>query len=254
MIAAALLALALAADPACGLPRLEEGQRPWRAGETLTYDLDVLGMVRAGTLELSVERPISGGKVLPLKARARTDASVANVKKFAGVALSWIDAATLLPERYRDESDEGGVHKVSDARILPGEPEVTITHRYGEREGKTSYRREGEVLDALSTLTYLRAAKLSPGDRFCFDLVANRRFWRLEGRVAEKIEKVDTAAGRFDTFRVDATTRRADRPAAPPRTLHLWFTNDARRLLVAVVSEVDLGPVRAMLSGIRGAR
>jgi uncharacterized protein DUF3108 len=261
-----LLALALAAGPqtaaspggqeppGCGLPALAGGERPWRAGETLTFDLDVLGIVRAGTLQITIEPAISGGKVVPLRARAKTDASVANVKKFAGVALSWIDAQTLLPERYRDETEEDGVHKVSDARILPQQPELTIEYRYGDRAGKTSYPRERQVLDALSTLTFLRAAKLAPGDRFCFELVANRRFWRLEGEVAAKTEKVDTPAGRFDTFRVDATTRRVDRPTDRPRPIHLWFTRDARRLLVAVVSEVDVGPVRAVLSGTRGAR
>lgn len=273
MIALALLSAALAAEPpppaadpgarpegaedaACGLPPLASpaGERPWRPGETLTFDLDVLGMVKAGTLQITIERPMSGGKIVPLRARARTDAAVSQLKKFAGVALSWIDAATLLPERYRDETEEDGQRKVSDARIQPAGPELVIEYRYGERAGKTSYPRRRDVLDALSTITYLRAARLEPGDRFCLDLVANRRFWRMEGRVAAKAEKVDTPAGRFDTFRVDASTRRVDRPGDRARPVHLWFTRDARRLLVAVVSEVDVGPVRAMLSGVRGAR
>jgi hypothetical protein len=250
----AVLALSLGAAPACGLPALGPGEPPWRTGESLGYDLDVLGIVKAGTMQLAVERPMSGGKVIPLRARARTDAAIANVKRFAGVALSWIDARTLLPERYRDEADEGGVRKTSDARILPAGPELTIEYRYGERSGKSSYPRERDVLDALSTIYYLRAARLAPGDRFCFDLVANRRFWRLEGTVAAKRERVDTPAGRFETFRVDATTRRADRPGDRPRPVHLWFGTDARRLPVAFVSEVDVGPVRATLSSIRGAR
>jgi hypothetical protein len=250
----ALLSLVLAAEPACGLPPLAAGERPWRTGETLAFDLDLLGVVKAGTLELSVERPMSGGKIVPLRGRARATSSVASVKRFAAVALSWIDASSLLPERYRDESEEDGVRKVSDARILPAGAELAIEHQYGDRTGRTVYPREREVLDALSTIAYLRAARLAPGDRFCFDLVANRRFWRLEGSVAPRGEKVQTPAGAFDTFRVDATTRRADRPEDRPRPVHLWFTRDARRLLVAVVTEVDPGPVRAMLAGIRGAR
>ena len=70
MIAAALLAVALAAGAlrAAGSPHGDE--RPWRTGETLTYDLDVLGVVKTGTLQLSVERPMSGGKIVPLRARA----------------------------------------------------------------------------------------------------------------------------------------------------------------------------------------
>lgn len=251
---AALLALALAAEPACGLPPLAAAERPWKTGETLTYDLDVLGMVKAGTLQLSVERPMSGGAVLPLRARAKTTASVANVKRFAAVALSWVDAATLLPERYRDESEEDGVRKVSDARIRPVRPELVIETQFGERQARAAYPRQGEVLDGLSAIAWLRAARIAPGDRFCFDLVANRRFWRLEGSVAAKPEKVETAAGKFDTFRVDASMRRADRPADRPRPIHIWISRDARRLPIAIVSEVDVGPVRAMLSGMRGVK
>jgi len=254
MIAPPLLALALAAEPACGLPPLAPGDRPWQTGETLTYDLDVLGVVKAGTFQLSVERPMSGGEIVPLRGRAKTTSSVANVKKFAAVALSWIDARTLLPERYRDEAEEDGVRKISDARIRPPGPELVIETQYGDKKARAAFPRQGEVLDGLSAIAYLRAAKVAPGDRFCFDLVANRRFWRLEGSVAPKAEKVETAAGTFDTFRVDLTMRRADRPEDRPRPVHLWFTRDARRLPVAIVSEVDVGPVRAMLSGIRGAR
>jgi hypothetical protein len=254
VIPAALLALSLAAAPECGLPPLADGGAPWRPGESLAYDLDVLGVVKTGTLQLSVERPMSGGKIVPLRARAKTTAAVANLKRFTGVALSWVDAETLLPERYRDEADEGGVRKASDVRMMPPAPELTIEYRYGDKAGRTSYPRERDVLDALSTLYYLRAARLSPGDRFCFDLVANRRFWRLEGTVAAKPERVETPAGRFETLRVDATTRRVDRPEDRPRPVHLWFAADARRLPVAMVSEVDLGPVRATLSSIRGAR
>ncbi len=254
MIAAGLLALALAAEPACGLPPLAPGERPWKTGETLTYDLDVLGVVKAGTFQLSVERPMSGGELVPLRARARTTSSVANVKRFAAVALSWIDARTLLPERYRDESEEDGVRKISDATINPPGPELVIETQYGDRTSRLTFPRQGTVLDGLSAIAYLRAAKVAPGDRFCCELVANRRFWRMEGSIAPKAEKVDTPAGKFDTFRVDATLRRVDRPADRPRPVHLWFTRDARRLPIAIVSEVDVGPVRAMLSSVRGAR
>jgi hypothetical protein len=255
-VIAAVLALTLGAGQAaspCGLPPLAGGDRPWRTGETLTYDLGLLGMVAAGTMQISVERAMPGG-IVPLRARAKTTQTAASLKPFAGVALSWIDPRTLLPERYRDEAEEGGVHKVSDARIRPPGPELVIEYRYGDTAGKNAYPREREVLDALSTLFYLRAARLTPGERICFDLVANRRFWRLEATVAAKREKVETPAGKFDTVRVDATTRRADRPQDKPRPIHMWFGTDARHLPVAIVSEIDLGPVTATLASTRATR
>lgn len=255
-LALAAPAASQAAPPAaldCRLPPLADGPRPWRTGEQLEFELDVLGMVKTGTLQLSVEPPMSGGKIVSLRARAKTTAAVANIRKFAAVGLSWIDARTLLPERYRDEADENGVRKVSDTRIDAGVPQVTITYRFGERGGETVHPRAGEVLDPVSAIYYLRAARIAPGDRFCFDLVGNRRYWRLEGSVAPRTERVDTPAGRFETLRVDATLRRVGQ-GHKARPLHLWFSTDARRLLVAAVSEVDVGPVRGMLSSVRGAR
>jgi hypothetical protein len=192
--------------------------------------------------------------VIPLRGRARSTPSAASLRPFTGVALSWIDATTLRPERYRDESEEDGVHKMSDTRIAPAGPELVIEHRFGENAGKTSFPRSREVLDALSTVYFLRAARLAPGDRFCFDMVANRRFWRFDGTVAAKREKVETPAGKFEALRVDATMQRADRPGDKPRPIHLWFSTDARRLPLAFVSAVDIGPVSAMLSSVRGAR
>lgn len=254
MLLLPLLALALAAGPPCGLPARAPGPPPWITGETLTYDLDVLGMVQAGTLELSVEPPLSGGKVVPLRARARTDASVAALRNVRAVGLSWIDARSLLPERYRDEAVEDGVRKSSDTRLAPAGPQVTIAYRLGARSGEATHPRRGEVLDPLSGLALLRAARLAPGDAFCFDLVGNRRLWRLEGTVASRIEVVETPAGRLETLRIDALARRADAPDARPRPLHLWISTDPRRLLVAAVSELDVGPVRATLTGVRGAR
>lgn len=256
MLAALALGLALGAEAAAGADacRLPERapQRPWRTGETLSFDLDVLGMVKAGVLELTVDRPMSGGRIVPLRARAKTTEAVASLKRFTAVGLSWIDAKTLLPERYRDEADENGVRKMSDTRMPEDAQQITIAYQFGEKKGSTTFTRNAEVLDALSGLYYLRASRLAPGDRFCFDLVGNRRFWRLEGQVAERTEKIETPAGTFETLRIDAVARRADRQGAT-RPVHLWFTTDARRLLVAAVSEVDIGPVRAMLASVRGA-
>jgi hypothetical protein len=253
LAAPTLLGLVLAAPP-CALPALG-GALPFTTGETVVYDLDVLGIVKAGMLQLSVERPISGGKVLSLRARGKTDASLANLRKATGVGLSWVDARTLVPERYREESEEDGVRRSTDARLRPSAPSVRIEERVGERRWAAAYPRDGDVLDAVSAAYYLRAARLAPGAPFCFDLVARGRYWRVRGAVAGKTERVDTPVGKLETIRLDAEARRAGAPAdAPGRPVHLWISTDARRLLVAVVSEIDAGPVRAMLASVRGAR
>lgn len=242
-----LLAAALAAPP-CGLPPLAPA-RPWTAGETLSFDVAVMGMVKAGTLQLAAEAPMLSGTQVPLKARVRNTSVFAKIRRVKGVALSWVDARSLRPQRYRDDLDQDGVRRTTDTRFDRAGPTVKMSWTSGQQKGVAEFERQQEVLDALSAIYLLRAAELRPGEELCFDLLANRRFWRFRGTVAREQERVDTEAGSFQTIRVDARVVRAD-DAAQSRPLHLWFSSDRRRLLVAVVSEVDLGPVQAMLSRI----
>ena len=243
---AALAALALAAAGDCGLPPLRSGRLPWRTGESLSYDFDLMGIVRAGTLSIEAQRPMFQGRQLPVRARLRNTSVFAKVRRIEGVALSWMDARTLLPERYRDEISEDGVMKVSDARLRASPAEVTIDNRFGEKAESQTFRREAEVLDVLSGAYYLRAADLRPGQELCFDLVATRRYWRVRGTVAPRPERVQSGAGLHDTLRVDLSLTRADKPEVK-RQLHVWIDTGPRRYLVAAVSEIELGPVRLML-------
>ncbi|HVP67468.1 MAG TPA: DUF3108 domain-containing protein [Anaeromyxobacteraceae bacterium] len=243
-----VVALTLAADP-CGLPALRPGGPPWKTGEVLSFDFDVMGMVRAGTLQTEVGRPMFEGTEIPLKAKVRNSSIFAKVRRIVGGAFSWVGARTLLPERYRDEVVEDGVKKITDARISGSGP-VTVETQYGDARNSIPFERQGQVLDVVSAAYYLRAAELKPGEALCFDLVANRRYWRFRGKVAAATERVETPAGIFETVRIDGTVVRADQPAAQ-RPLHVWIATEGTRPLVAAVSEIDLGPVSATLSRLR---
>jgi Protein of unknown function (DUF3108) len=245
---AAALALTLASPPGCQLPPLA-ARRPWAPGEVLDFQVQAMGVVQAGTLQLAVERPILGGRQIPLRARMQNTSVFAKIRRVRGVAGSFVDLRTLRPARYRDDVDQDGLRRTTDTRLDRNEPLVRMEWTSGADKGVTEFTRESEVLDILSALYYLRAADLRPGAALCFDLLANRRYWRLAGRVAEKPEPVDTPAGSFQTVRVDTTLTRADDPTRK-RPLVLWISADARRLPVAAGSEVDLGPVVATLARV----
>lgn len=251
MIAAALLAAVVAADP-CGLP--PAGRPAWTIGETATYDLDLLGLVRAGSLQLSTERPsaLSGGNIVPLRARARTEASVANLLKLTAIAYSWVDARTLLPERYREEADENGVRKVSDAKLAPPGPNIDFSSEIGGKKGMAQVPRKGPALDAVSAVSYLQAARIAPGDRMCFDLLARGRVWRVTGTVAAG-GRIESVLGKVDTLRIDAQATVAG-AEEERHQMHVWFTTAAPRRFLVAVGDVDLGPVKVTLAEVRGAK
>ncbi len=246
-VAGLSLASLLAAAEPCALPALRAGPLPWRSGEVLQYDLEVMGMVKAGTMSMEAGRPMFDGTQIPLKARVKNTSIFAKIRKIVGTAFSWVDAKTLLPERARDDVLEDGVKKSSDARIRGDPAAVIIETDFGGQKGSARYERQGEVLDALSAAYYLRAADLKPGQEICFDVVGLRRYWRFRGKVAAKPERVDSAGGLFDTLRVEGTIERADKPGAK-RPLYVWISTDPRRILVGAVSEIDLGPASALLS------
>ncbi len=243
---AALAALLVAAEP-CGLPPVRRGPLPWRAGEVLEYDLEVMGMVKAGVMSMEAGKPMFGGSQIPLKAHVRNTSIFAKIRRITGAAFSWVDARTLLPERALDDVMEDGVKKTSDARLKGDAPTVTIATDFGGQKAETTYDRKGQLLDALSAAYYLRAADLKPGQEICFDVVGLRRFWRFRGKVAPKPERVESPGGIFDTVRVEGTIERADKPEVR-RPLYVWISTDARRVLVGAVSEIDLGPASALLS------
>jgi hypothetical protein len=242
---APVLALLLATPTACTLPPLA-GPRPWPPGERLRLELSLLGSVKVGELQLSVERPLSAGAVVPLVARARNTARFGPLQRLVAVGLSWVGASTLRPERYREESDEDGRRRSTDVRFLPPAPQVTLEMMDRGVPSQATFERQGEALDALSALYYLRATRLAAGDRLCFDLVANGKYWRFEGAVAARTERFEVPAGRFEALRVEGVARRAD-GAGKPRSVWIWYSADARRLPLAVVTEVDLGLVTAKL-------
>ena len=247
MILSALLAVALAART-CELP--PPHAIPFAPGESLRYDVDVMGLVKAGVLQVAVAPALSSGKVLPLRALARNTSVFAKVSQVKALALSWVDGKTLHPERYRDEVDEDGSRKLTEA-TFEAEGPVSLDHEQGGKRQRYEVERRGEVLDALSTLFYLRALEPVPGREVCFDVVGFRRVWRFRGAFAEGRERVETPAGLFDAVRFDGTSTRVD---GPTREVHLWFSDDARRLPVAMVGVTGLGPVRATLSAFSGAR
>lgn len=250
---ATLLALLLAAPaPAC--PPSPARAARFAPGELLRFRLDVLG-ADVGTFEVAVEAPQGSDRdraALAARSRAKTSAFVStNLGRYEAF-LSTLLAPDLMPLRFREELDEGDVHKSLEAEFPP---------RGGKLETKASMNGKPERIelaatpiarDMLSTFFFLRALPLKTGTPICLEVYAARKMWSMVGAVGPR-ERIETPLGRFETVRVDATATRLD-DAAIKRAAHVWITDDDRRLPVVAVGEVRGKTIRAQLVEAPAAR
>lgn len=71
-----------------------------------------------------------------------------------------------------------------------------------------------------------------------------RRMWRLHGTFTR--EQVTLPLGTFSAWRFSGEAVRLDRPNRR-REVHLWISDDERRLPLAALGTTDLGAMRATL-------
>lgn len=245
-LAAVALLLSTAATE-CGLPAA--GAAPWGDRETLSYDVVA---PRTGATARATLRASGGAGQVLLAGEAGLDAPL-GIYRARGRARSWLDATTLRPGRYADEIVDPDGRETSAASFGRG-PAIRIDWADGQRRGVNAFVRQPDVLDALSSIYYLRAVELREGAPLCFDLVGGRKAWRVSGSVGP-VERVETRAGTFAAVRIDGRATRTDRPRESTR-LQLWVSADARRLPVKATVETATGTIRASLAGVTdgGAR
>ena len=215
---------------------------PFRPGERLEFDVDALG-ARAGTLNLQTLPERSDGR-WPVEISVETNTFFNKIRKVKGLGVSTLDARTLRPVRYHEESLENGVRRQAEVSYGPGH-EVKLASTTDGHTATVSYRWANDLSDVVGAIPLLRSLPLKVGSTVCFDAYGVRRMWRVWGTVVGR-EHVSLPVGEFEAWHLIAEAARLDAPDAR-REIHLWVSDDARRLPLAAVGSIDLGAVRATL-------
>ena len=212
-------------------------------GELLEFSLDAMG-AEAGKMTMRVLPRKDGA--LPVEARVQTNTFFSKVRRVKGVATSYLDPRTLRPMRHTEETVENEQPRSVNAVFGKKDRSVKVDYRYGRAKGRYDYQYLHDGLDVAGALYVLRQLPLRPGLSVCFDVYGVRRMWRMTGKVIER-EHVSLPLGEFDAWHLSGTAVRLDKPSQR-REVHVWITDDARRLPLAAVGTVDLGAVRATLT------
>jgi hypothetical protein len=212
-------------------------------GESLEYDLDSMG-AKAGRMTLKV-KPQSRSR-LPVEVEIETNSFFSKFRRVRGMGTSFLNTQTLRPLRYLEEATEGAVHRTADVTFAPRS--VHLVSTLNDQRGEADFNLVGDGFDVAGAIYMMRQLPLKAGQAVCFDVYGIRRIWRVWGTVAPR-ERVQVPVGEFDAWHISGHAVRIDHPAVR-REVHVWLSDDAKRLPLAALGAIDLGAVRATLTNI----
>ncbi len=232
------------AVPACA-QRLPGLRTPlaFAPGEELEFDLDAMGAT-AGKMTMAVQKKQGGS--LPVQIKVQTNSFFSKVRRVNATAMSYMNPKTLRPSRYTEEATENEQHRTVDVAFNAKDRNVRIDYVVKGKPGTSNYSYDHEGMDVAGAIYMLRQLPLKEGLPVCFDVYGVRRMWRMTGTVVKR-EHVSLPLGEFDAWHLEGTAVRLDNPKMK-REVHVWITDDERRLPLAAVGTIDLGAVRATLT------
>lgn len=243
-------------DAECApLPPVTGSRLPFIAGEKLDYDVDLLGGLKIGTVEMEVESPARehGTVLLPIRAHAAANGLAAAIGRVQSDATTWLGIHDLHPVRYREDyTQPDGTYWTQVSFAQAPAHQIRFTFSQPNGKGERTFPYGNDALDVVGAFYLLRALAPRLGDHLCFDVYGSRHVWRVWGDVSTR-EPIATPAGTFATVRLSGHAVRLDKPEVL-REMYLWLTDDARHLPVASMGDLEIGPLRALLTGMGSRR
>jgi len=218
---------------------------PWSAGERMDYVIDYLG-ITMGKAAISVGGTKDGAAPLEISSRA---AGVMSVITFRQVLVSELDVATLLPRSsVLDAEEPGGYRHTDTARFDRAAHKATV-----REQGRFDKSYEIEVpegtLDFVALVFRLRTLPLPDGATTAFQVLAGRKVSQVVTAVVKR-ELVKTDAGNFPAVKVRVPTG-FDGKFSEKNPTYVWFSDDARRVVVKISTDFAIGRAEAELSKYR---
>jgi len=217
---------------------------PFRVGEQLSYDIIWSSFITAtaatATVTVREKRTAYGSLAYYVVAEGRPTPILAMFYPLYYKADSWMDAYTLLPLRASVFSQEAG-RRENKATLFE---RVRGIARYEEQEGtradSSSLKVPADTCDPLSAIFVLRTVPLAAGMRLSMPMVLDGVLYQVQLTV-ERREPLRTTRGTQTAWRIKPVVLDRGKPAASPRGMLLWLTDDARRLPLKMQVEIPVG-------------
>jgi Protein of unknown function (DUF3108) len=231
-VLAPALALALAAASAA---------LPFPPDERMDYSVHYLG-IRVGKARIAVGH--AEGPILPVFLETRT-AGIVKIVDVRQQLATHLDVETLLPRAASLDAHESGYHHTDTAVFDRAAGKATVREK-GKFDNTYVIAVPEDTVDFVALVFRLRALSLEPGMRHDFHVLAGRDVHKVTAEVTGR-EKVETAAGTFDAVKVRVPTGFTGQ-FSEKRPTFVWFSDDARHVVVQIQTEFAIGRATAGLT------
>jgi hypothetical protein len=231
-VLAPTLAIALAAS-ATALPFAPE--------ERMEYSVRYLGLP-VGKARISVGH--LEGPILPVFLETRTSGLVriVDVRQQLG---TYLDVETLLPRSSSLDAVEGS-YRHTDSTLFDRAAGKATVRQKGKFDNTYVIEVPEGTLDFVALVFRLRTLPLEPGTSHEFHVLAGRKVRKVAAEVTGR-ESVETRAGTFAAVKVQVPTGFTGKFSEKHPT-YVWFSDDARRVVVQIATEFAVGHATAKLT------
>jgi len=150
-----------------------------------------------------------------------------------------------VPRLYRERISEGSTRFEKDSVFDREVLEVNTKDFLKKTE--TTQKITRRTYDTLSSFFYFRTVALQVGTSSFIDIFDCKKLWNTEVQVLRR-EQVKTKLGTFNTIVIKPLLK-SEGIFARTGDMHIWLTDDERRIPVQMKSQVKVGSFTATLVG-----
>ncbi|BCS34681.1 hypothetical protein TBR22_A39070 [Luteitalea sp. TBR-22] len=213
---------------------------PFKAGETLTYDVSWSDYLTAGAATMVVrdKRASYGSTAWYVFAEGRPTALLSKLYSVYYKADSLMDAYTLFPQRGSVFSNENGRQRMKETRFEQARRSAVFQMRTSTTM-QVDQTLPGPTHDGLSALMAMRTMNLAPGASTSFGVSDSGYLYRVTLTVGAK-ESIKTGLGQVGGWKIVPSIR-DQKGQVVGRGLAVWISDDARRLPLRIQAQLPVG-------------
>lgn len=229
---------------------------PWMDGETLDYEIS-WGFVSAGNARLTV-KPLGGQPArTEFVSHAWNNGFFESVYPVKDTVYTRVRNQGWLPEVFTKTLNEGSYHNKSRIAFdrVGGRAYLSDTvfkdpiRRTVKRSHDSSLTLTGAEHCIMSAFYKVRTLNLQPGQTTTMEAVSGKKKYSLKV-VCHRREKMETVLGKKDCLVVEPMLD-GDCIFKAKGKLTIWLTDDSLRIPVMMKTEIALGSVKAVLTGVK---